>query len=137
MKRCLNCNATFDHDSWSCVSCKFTPATKDGYLCFAPNLNNISAFDESSFVNLRDSLDKNFWYPPRNDLIVWAFKKYFPDTKNFLEVGCGNGYNIHGIRGFFKDASITGVDFSKEMIENAKRIWAKNQESDLGIARSK
>ena len=91
MKRRLSCDTTFDNQSWTCPSCQSTPEMKDGFLCFATDLNDISAFDESSFVDLRDSLDYNFWFPPRNRLITWAFNKYFPNTENYLEVGCGTG----------------------------------------------
>ena len=110
MKRCLNCNTTFDGESWSCPSCRFTPGMKDGYLCFAPDLDGVSAFDESSYADLRDSLDRNFWFPHRNRLITWAFKKYFSNVGNYLEVGCGTGYVLKGIAECDPNITLTGTD---------------------------
>ena len=126
MKRCLSCDNTFDNQSWTCPSCRFTPERKDGFLCFATDLNDISAFDESSFVDLQDSLDRSFWFPPRNRLIAWAFNRYFPGTKNYMEVGCGTGYVLKGIAGCNAGMTVTGTDiFTKGLVYAEERLQGR------------
>ena len=48
--------------------------------------------------------------------------------KNFkvLEVGCGNGYNLSGIRAIFPEIALEGIDYSPKMIENARLLWHEN-----------
>lgn len=40
---------------------------------------------------------------------------------SILDVGCGNGFTTKSIAKKFPEASVTGVDFSSKMIEEAKR----------------
>ena len=48
------------------------------------------------------------------------------DTFKVLEVGCGNGYNLSGIRAIFPKIALEGVDYSPKMIENARKLWHQN-----------
>ena len=48
------------------------------------------------------------------------------DAFKVLEVGCGNGYNLSGVRAIFPEISLEGVDYSPKMIENAKKLWHEN-----------
>jgi hypothetical protein len=73
MEKCTECDTTFSGETWTCPSCQYAPSLHDGFLCFAPDLSNIPAFDEKSFAELGNSLDNNFWFSPRNRLITWAF----------------------------------------------------------------
>jgi len=43
-------------------------------------------------------------------------------TRNILEVGCGNGHNIFALSQLFPDCSFHGLDYSEEMIKLANRI---------------
>ena len=86
MKRCLKCDTLFEGEPWTCVACGYIPEKINGYLSFAPDLTGISAFDVHSFKDLGETLDNSFWFPPRNRLITWAFKKYFSNVKEYLEI---------------------------------------------------
>lgn len=126
MKRCLNCDITFESENWACPSCDFTPLHKNGFHCFAPDLNNVSAFDVHSFEDMGDQLDKSFWFPPRNRLINWALKTYFPPIGRYLEIGCGTGYVLKGVADNNPNATFTGTDiFTEGLVGAQKRLQGR------------
>lgn len=51
-----------------------------------------------------------------------------PDgTKNLLDLGCGTGLELEGIWGRFPDASVTGIDLSKAMLDRlSEKYRGKN-----------
>jgi len=44
------------------------------------------------------------------------------DSKSVLEVGCGNGNNIHGLAQLFPELDFVGLDYSNEMISAAQEM---------------
>lgn len=70
-----------------------------GHLTFAPELDeNSEGFDASYFGRLAKLEPGSFWFRSRNRLLCWALEHYFPDATNFLEIGCGTGFVLAGIR---------------------------------------
>ena len=68
-------------------------------MAFAPELAEKSeGFDASSFGRLAELEPGSFWFRSRNRLLCWALEHYFPDATNFLEIGCGTGFVLAGIR---------------------------------------
>lgn len=83
----------------------------DGYPAFAPTLaRNNEGFKPEYFTKLAVLEEKNFWFRSRNRLIVWALGRYFPDASSFLEVGCGTGYVLAGIKGAFPEMQLCGSE---------------------------
>ncbi|QNP83056.1 class I SAM-dependent methyltransferase [Agrobacterium tumefaciens] len=63
-----------------------------GIPLFAPKLaDTISGFDPKSFEMLAEIEDDHFWFVPRNRMLAGLIQKYFPNSQDILEVGCGNG----------------------------------------------
>jgi len=59
---------------------------------FAPELaDTISGFDPDFFDELVGLEAGYFWFVARNELIVGLANKFFPEARQFLEIGCGNG----------------------------------------------
>jgi len=54
--------------------------------------------------------ENNFWFRSRNRLLIWALRNYFPEARNFLEIGCGTGYVLSGIRNALPDLSLSGSE---------------------------
>jgi SAM-dependent methyltransferase len=51
----------------------------------------------AGFAALNEAERGNFWFEPRNRLIVGLLDKYFPTAKTFMEIGCGTGFVLSAI----------------------------------------
>lgn len=122
MKVCLACGKKFQSASWECPSCHQRPGSSSGYLTFSPELaegDGGKGVDRST--HLAKFGDKNFWFRSRNRLILWALQKYFPNAKNFLEIGCGAGFVLSGIEARFPSLSLFGSDVLSSGLRFASR----------------
>lgn len=48
-----------------------------------------------------------------------------------LEVGCGNGYNLFGLKQLLPNLRLQGVDYSEDMIDAAKKINNEKYNSEI------
>ena len=81
-----------------CPGCRFATDPVGGFPPYAPELSrNCEGFHPEYFSDLAAIEANNFWFRSRNDLIVWALGKYFPEAVSFLEIGCGTGFVLSGI----------------------------------------
>lgn len=111
MKRCLNCDTCFPSSDNSCQACSWTPDLINGFNAYAPLYNEHTAgFKSSYFSELAGLEENNFWFRCRNQLIVWALKKYAPNFCFFLEIGCGTGFVLSGIKNAFPDKHLMGSE---------------------------
>jgi SAM-dependent methyltransferase len=111
MKVCSNCGKRFNSLEWSCPDCSHVPKRAEGFLAFAPSLAQASeGFEAKAFTKLATLEAKNFWFISRNRLIVWALQHYFPEAKNFLEIGCGTGFVLSGIEQAFPKLTLYGSE---------------------------
>jgi SAM-dependent methyltransferase len=62
----------------------------------------------------------SFWFTRRNELIVWALRRYFPRARRLLEVGCGSGVVLGAIRSAFPELSLVGGDVDRTALEIAR-----------------
>ena len=91
-------------------------------MSFAPQLVRNEAFHNPiEFAALAEVEAENFWFRARNDLIVWAIRRYFKEPNNMLEIGCGTGYVLSGIRRKFSRATLSGSEVSCEGLRFAAR----------------
>jgi trans-aconitate methyltransferase len=67
--------------------------------------------------------ESSFWFRSRNDLIAWAVSKYLPQAENLLEVGCGTGFVLAGLRKRFPLLELVGGElFTSGLVEARKRL---------------
>jgi SAM-dependent methyltransferase len=62
----------------------------------------------------------NYWFESRSRLIVWALRRYFPDARTFLDVGCGTGFMLEGVLQAFPRMRVTGTDALEEGLAFAR-----------------
>jgi len=82
---------------------------------WAPEMTNVGGgFKSEYFAKLYKLEDAHFWFRARNALIAWVLKKYTPNFRSFLEIGCGTGYVLSGIAAAFPEAKISGSEIFNE-----------------------
>ena len=121
---CPACHHSFPTEQGRCKHCGFSPDTVDGFVAWAPNLmSSYEGFPQESFEELAAVEADNFWFRARNQLIVWALAKYFPDFRSLLEVGCGTGFVLSGIANRFPGAKLTGSEiFTHGLVQAVRRL---------------
>nr|CAD6436801.1 class I SAM-dependent methyltransferase [Rhizobium sp. Q54] len=62
----------------------------------------------------------NFWFRARNRLIVQLAKKHFPAAGRVIEVGCGTGYVLGGLREAYPRASLVGSEIYSIALDAAQ-----------------
>ncbi len=83
---------------WSCRSCGYAIETEEGIPLLAPELaNSTSGMDPALFEPLTRWEKDNFWFVPRNRLIIGVLARYFPMAETVMEIGCGNGFVLSAI----------------------------------------
>lgn len=82
-------------------------------------MDNIG-FDTKEFEMLYKSEEKSFWFTNRNKLIIWLLQKYFKELKSFMEIGCGTGYVLSGIKKAFPQIDIVGSELFEEGLKFAR-----------------
>ena len=76
-------------------------------------------FNLEQFTRLTRIEPRSFWFKARNNLIVSALKKFFPDAQSFLEVGCGTGYVLSGVAAHCQHLSLNGSELSDKGLKFA------------------
>jgi SAM-dependent methyltransferase len=111
MKECPACGTVFSGEEWECPSCHNVPHCINGYRTFSTDeLSANDYFDCDYFRQLADAEDGNWWFRSRNRLITGTLARYFPAFRNFLEIGCGTGFVLSGIRDAFPGVSLSGSE---------------------------
>lgn len=79
------------------------------------------SFPSESFERLAAIEPGHFWFESRNALIAWAMRAYFPRARTLLEVGCGTGFVLQGLRRAFPHLAITASDALPGGLETARQ----------------
>lgn len=122
MKLCLECQRSFTGSDWSCPHCRNEPIKRDGYLAFAPQLAlQNDGFNPKFFQLMAQVEPAHFWFVSRNRLLGDALRKYFAAPAQVLEIGCGTGFVLSGMRALFPQASLSASDIFTEGLNYAAR----------------
>src|SRR5262245_10015215 len=78
-------------------------------------------FPQEAYAHLAELEEGHFWFRSRNELIVWALRRYFPDAHRLLEVGCGTGIVLAALHEAFPALQLVGADISSEAIRVARQ----------------
>jgi SAM-dependent methyltransferase len=77
--------------------------------------------DPRSFENLAHVEEGSFWFRARNRLIAWAIESHLPTAQSLLEVGCGTGFVLTGLRRARPELQLAGGDAALEGLRFARR----------------
>lgn len=119
LKICLSCNSPIEADTWKCSKCQSEPVSQDGFIKFAPDIDD--GFEARFFEFLAAHEDGHFWFETRNDILVWAFQKFFSSPQNFFEIGCGTGFVLNRFQHTFPNLHLTGSDLFVEGVRVASK----------------
>lgn len=98
VKVCLSCDFRFDSTDWQCPSCGWRPVN-NRFVLFAPELAETDeGFPLESFEQLAKVEPTSFWFRARNRLVVQLVAENFPKAESLLELGCGTGFVLSGLR---------------------------------------
>jgi SAM-dependent methyltransferase len=79
-----------------------------------------AGYDPQLFERLSRAESRSFWFRARNRLIVSILGRYSPGFTSLLEVGCGSGFVLSGIRDAYPQARLVGVDIFEEGLRIAQ-----------------
>jgi len=127
MRVCPQCCRGPLSENWQCPSCQYQPRREEGWLLFAPDLmKEHEGFPPERYPILARFESGNFWFRSRNKLILWFLKRRFRPMKTFLEIGCGTGFVLSGVRSAFPEVSLSaseidsaGLPFVRQKVESA------------------
>jgi len=115
MINCPSCGTPLQAPAYRCPRGDFAPDVRDGFLTWAPALADVNdGFHAEDFANLAAIEAAHFWFRARNELVVWALRKYAPGARSLLEVGCGTGFVLSGIARELPQARLVGTEIFVE-----------------------
>lgn len=85
-------------------------------------------FDPTFFDLLAPVEPRSFWFRARNRLIVSVLRRHFPDARSLLEVGCGTGFVLSGLREAFPHLRLVGSELFPEALAHARARLADDVE---------
>ncbi len=98
------------------------PELREGIPLHAPDLvDSDEGFDRRAFELLAGLEAGSFWFRARNRLIAWALEAYFPESRSLLEVGCGTGFVLTGVRQARPSMRLVGGDPALEALAFARQ----------------
>jgi SAM-dependent methyltransferase len=128
MKFCLSCQTTFSSEGWVCPSCGFEPVKSGNLFSFAPEFENENPyFPTENFKDLAALEERHFWFRSRNEVILWALRKWFRPGGKFLEIGCGNAFVLSAFERAMPSMELYGSEIDANGLEQASRRLKRAQ----------
>lgn len=122
MKQCPSCCEEIRSPAWSCAACGWTAEVLQGVpLLGIQEPGSRSGFAAEFFEELARLEADHFWFRARNRIIAWAVGRFLGGRGDFLEVGCGTGFVLQGLRQAHPDLQCTGTELFPEGLAIAAR----------------
>ena len=106
---------------WSCPACSFCVPVRDEMPMFALTLaGQMLGMNPDEFSKLANVEDGNFWFEPRNRLLISILLRFFAGASDYLEVGCGNGFVMRGIANAKAWRTVVGTELHAQGLHYAR-----------------
>jgi SAM-dependent methyltransferase len=63
----------------------------------------------------------HFWFRARRQLVLWAIRRYLPELRSLIDVGCGTGSLVEELRRQRPDLTVAGCDLLFDAVRRARR----------------
>lgn len=121
INHCLACNGA-RIGRGQCLDCGWRAERISGFDAYASGLaNSRDSFDPALHAQLAQFEAGNFWFRARNALIVAALKTHATGMQTFLEIGCGTGFVLAGVKQAFPQVDAAGSELFLEALEFASK----------------
>ena len=112
MKRCLACERTFAAEGWACPGCGREPERRGPCLVFAPELAVGGDGRDADYAHdaILEGEARHFWFRSRLKLVEWVLRRHMGTAGSLLEVGCGTGFMLRGLRTSFPILRFAATD---------------------------
>ena len=121
MRRCSRCGTRHDAPDWVCPACGSSPPVVNGIVRFPPSAADVRKDAEYLLDDLTDAERWHFWFQSRRRLVIWALGRYFPRMRSLLDVGCGSGFVLEGVRNHRPDVRLAGCDVTIDALVRGKQ----------------
>lgn len=119
MKVCASCGHIQLALPGACEACGHTPQVRDGIELHAPEVQDDEGYDPAYFAELARLEGGHFWFVQRNRIIAAFANRFFPETRRYLEVGCGTGFVLQGLQQRFPEWRVWGSELHAKGLEFA------------------
>lgn len=119
--RCPVCGGTlaFCENGFRCPQNHTFDLSREGYLNLA--LGKSESGDDKEMSQSRHRFLAEEYYHPFADALAGAVQKYTPSLSALIDCGSGEGYYLRVLRESFPQASLFGVDLSKNAVKTAAK----------------
>ncbi|MBO6520601.1 MAG: methyltransferase domain-containing protein [Rhodospirillales bacterium] len=123
MRKCNACGHRYDEETWTCPACGHAPGQIAGFPTMVEDsgVEHPREFDEETYRQMTAYEDGSFYITSRFDLMYWCFRRFFPDTKRFLDFGGGTGFWLEALATRHPEIDLFGSDLAVESLHNMKR----------------
>ncbi len=77
-------------------------------------------FHVSAFAQLAAAEANHWWFRSRNRVLLWAIAANIKEFWAFLEIGCGTGFVLAGVRSAYPNAQLFGAEYFEEGLRFAQ-----------------
>jgi SAM-dependent methyltransferase len=92
--------------------CADEPPVEDGFPLLAAHADDAAGFEPEAFAQLAELEAEHFWFRARNALICGLIRRHAPTAASLLEVGCGTGFVLQGVRTAYPALRLGGGEIS-------------------------